>query len=501
MVFALLPSNVLADEYDFIVQPDASIYEVVDIPDYDYILNATESISYDYDFVEDEHVVEEDIFDEDFYPIDINPMSMSELRTGTVGTGGAQWQLYGGVLTVDSGFIQSTGSSPWLAHRNYIHTIVFTGPITAGANLSGLFNGLWGVRTIEGLTYFDTSNVTTMRNMFRSMDAVTSLDLTSFDTRNVTSMYCMFRSTGNLVTIEFSPNFVTHNVRYMNEMFAGANSLVRLDLSNFDTRNVRHMPAMFMNATSLETLELSPNFVTHYVTDMRNMFRGTARLTSLDLSSFDTSNVRNMYSMFNGARSLTSLDVSHFDTSNVGDMSIMFGVTSNLVSLDLSNFDTSNVTAMNNMFSQATSLRELTLGENFSFIGTPALPGVRANAQYTGRWVNVANGTIEQPRGTHVLTSAQLMETYDGSTMADTWVWQRVAPIADPPFINEITFSADSVSPVEWYDGGTLPNGFVLDSSTGTVSGNLEPNETLTFTITVYNDDGYDTWEVTVTRR
>jgi len=83
---------------------------------------------------------------------------------------GAEWRLCDdGVLIVDEGFIDWTGgsnprqpSSPWNNYRYQITEIIFTGSITAGTSLTHLFSVLENVITIEGLEYFDTSNVINM---------------------------------------------------------------------------------------------------------------------------------------------------------------------------------------------------------------------------------------------------------------------------------------------------------------------------------------------------
>ena len=81
---------------------------------------------------------------------------------------------------------------------------------------------------------------------------------------------------------------------------------------------------------------------------------------------------------------------------------------------------------MSSMFAGMTSLRELTLGRQFEFGNVAGLPAVRLTPVFTGRWQNVGSGTIENPQGSFVFTSAQLMSGFNGETMADTWVWQPV---------------------------------------------------------------------------
>ncbi|EHC6302874.1 BspA family leucine-rich repeat surface protein [Listeria monocytogenes] len=170
-----------------------------------------------------------------------------------------------------------------------------------------------------------------------------------------------------------------------------------LDLSNFDTSQATNMRYMFFKS-SMTSLDLS-NFDTSKVTDMSWMFSESAT-ASLDLSSFDTSQVTNMRGMFY-ENDATSLDVSSFDTSKVTDMHYMFASSS------------------------ASQLQNITLGSQFQFFGSDAmLPHLTSTAKYTGKWQNVGSGTVDKPKGSFVGTSIELMSTYDGSTMADTYVWQ-----------------------------------------------------------------------------
>ncbi|TYU72468.1 BspA family leucine-rich repeat surface protein [Listeria monocytogenes] len=214
-------------------------------------------------------------------------------------------------------------------------------------------------------------------------------------------------------------NFDTSNVSYMNEMFSRS-AVTSLDLSNFDTSNVASMMNMFYGsaATSIDV----SNFDTSKVTTMRNMFSGSAA-TSIDVSNFNTSNVTTMYGMFSGS-AVTSIDVSNFDTSKVTNMPYMFS-RSAVTTLDVSSFNTSKVTNMTDMFSGTQQLQNITLGNQFQFLNANAgLPNPTPTADYTGKWQNIGSGTVNDPKGVFVGTATDLMSTYDGSTMADTYVWQ-----------------------------------------------------------------------------
>ena len=100
---------------------------------------------------------------------------------------------------------------------------------------------------------------------------------------------------------------------------------------------------------------------TSSVTNMREMFYGCEKLTSIDLSGFKTTNVTLMNDMFNGCKSLTSLNLSSFNTAKVTNMRNMFAYCFALTSVDLSSFNTSSVTNMERMFFQCEKLENLDL--------------------------------------------------------------------------------------------------------------------------------------------
>ena len=220
------------------------------------------------------------------------------------------------------------------------------------------------------LSNFDTSQVTTMNQMFNSMEKLTSLDLSNFDTSKVTNMYAMFSDMRSLTTLNLS-SFDTSKVTNMRSMFLDVSRLTSLNISNFNTSKVTDMGLMFYDMSSLTSLNLS-NFNTSKVTDMRAMFHYVSRPTSLDLSSFDTSKVTNMRGMFFGMSSLTSLNLSNFDTYNVTDMDHMFALSyedKDKLEIYVNNdFDTSQLSYFSNMFTNRKKLR----GGNGSYLADPS---------------------------------------------------------------------------------------------------------------------------------
>jgi surface protein len=204
----------------------------------------------------------------------------------------------------------------------------------------------------------------------------------------------------------------------------------------------------------------------------------------------------------------------------VTDMFGMFEGSHSLISLDLSSFDTSGVRRMERMFNNTRSLRELTLGENFNFVGTNhGLMNAPINAYFTGYWVNVGTGCVDRPQANHRFATALALAAHHNANPAlETWVWESVAPpavapiiyqmqffatwvweraetMAEPVQVYQIQFSIDSELPVTW-SADNLPQGFSLNESTGTITINPAFYGMLDFTIRAESSAGYDEWAI-----
>ena len=246
-------------------------------------------------------------------------------------------------------------------------------------NMKNMFTGCAITLVALDASKFDTQNVKQMNGVFgdgtNGCQMLTSLDLSSWNTSKVTTMKDMFGACLRLKSLEVS-NFDTQNVTDMEGMFRNCQSLISLDLSKWNTSKVTTMNNMFginsfryVGCSSLKTLNLS-GWDTSNVTDMSGMFRNCESLEVLDVSHFNTSKVTKMNDMFNGCSSLTSLDLSNFDTSNVTDMSRMFGSSNNeygekgcasLIQLNLSGWNTNKVRAISGIFRGCSSLTTLDL--------------------------------------------------------------------------------------------------------------------------------------------
>ena len=224
-------------------------------------------------------------------------------------------------------------------------------------SLNSFFSSLTYLKTITGLEYLNTANVTDMSYMFLGCKKLTSLDVTKFNTAKVTNMSNMFANCSKLTSLDVT-KFNTEKVTGMYYMFYGCSKLTSLDVTHFNTANVTNMSNMFWGCSSLTSLDVT-HFNTANVTDMRYMFYACSSLTSLDVTKFNTEKVTNMSYMFYYCLKLTSLDVTKFNTEKVRDMSYMFYNCSKLTSLDVTHFNTANVTDMRYMFYGCSSLTSL----------------------------------------------------------------------------------------------------------------------------------------------
>ena len=229
-------------------------------------------------------------------------------------------------------------------------------------SLNRFFYNLTKLKTITGLEYLNTENVTDMGYMFYGCSALTSLDVTHFNTAKVTNMSYMFSSCVALTSLDVT-KFNTANVTDMSGMFSGCKTLTSLDVSKFNTVNVTNMSYMF-SMCKLTSLDVS-KFNTVNVTNMNYMFVRCSRLTSLDVTNFNTEKVTNMRGMFFGCVALTSLDVTKFNTEKVTIMGGMFSGCKALTSLDVTKFNTEKVTIMGGMFSGCQALTTIYASDKF----------------------------------------------------------------------------------------------------------------------------------------
>ncbi|WP_338231247.1 BspA family leucine-rich repeat surface protein [Companilactobacillus muriivasis] len=251
------------------------------------------------------------------------------------------------------------------SESDMVNTIVVDGPITFGSNVTGGFIGLKNMVSIKNIQNIDTSQTTSMANLFQGDMSLDKLDLSSFKTEKVTNMNAMFDYSG----------------------------IEELNLSGMDTSQV---------------------------TDMTNMFSDMTNIKELDLSSFNTDKVTSLADLFMNDKSLVKVDISGFSGSNLKSINGMFSGCSALESIDLSKIYVTNLGSENSgMFEETTNLKKIKVNGTTLLEGG-SMPNIVATKVYTGKWLGDDKSVYD---------SEDLMRAYPltGSSKKEviTYTWQK----------------------------------------------------------------------------
>ena len=269
------------------------------------------------------------------------------------------------------------------------------------------------IYAINNLHNLNTTQVTTMEDMFRNCFTLITLDLTSFNTPNLTNTTCMFANSYKLERIYVNENFKTDkvtesesmfsactalqgNISYeeagspMNQQYAnldglftakdladrpyvkyGSNNItfrygykyspreneyfVNTDVNNWDT------PGWIAeHKTDIKSVTFDDSFKNFQPTTTMSWFSGCENLTTIyNIGNLNTSSLEYAAGMFRGCKSLRSLDLSTFDTSKTWSFNYMFEGCSSLSSINVSSFNTSKVGSFCGMFQNCSNLRTI----------------------------------------------------------------------------------------------------------------------------------------------
>lgn len=161
-------------------------------------------------------------------------------------------------------------------YETNLETIIFKPTVAKQLTTAlAMFDGCTKLKTIEGLTYFDFSKVTSLNSLFERCESLESIPY--FDTSSCTSMQDTFYDTRKLTNI---PLYDTSNVTYMRNM---------------------------LNRSGITQM---PMFNTSKVTNMEGIVQYTPNLEFFP--ELDTSNVTNMNSAFYQAESLKEIKKLNF---------------------------------------------------------------------------------------------------------------------------------------------------------------------------------------------
>ena len=146
---------------------------------------------------------------------------------------------------------------------------------TTITNTASWFSNFTQLSRITGLEYLNTSNVTSMNNMFYNCSQLSDIDLSHFDTGRVTDMGGMFMQCSSLTT---------------------------LDLTSFSTAAVTNMVAMFFDCSSLVTITVGQGWTTSNLgsSSGSSMFSGCTSLKGSKGTTYDADHTDAAYARIDG---------------------------------------------------------------------------------------------------------------------------------------------------------------------------------------------------------
>lgn len=281
-----------------------------------------------------------------------------------------------GSYTITNVWKFSWGSTPWHdTVKDNVTKVVFDSSLSdrRPTSLANLCKDFKNLTSVTGLSYLNTSQVSSYSCMFYGCKSLTSVDVSRFlgewagssSTYSI-SLYCMFYLCEKLTSLDLS-KWKTDRVSSMGYMFGGCKSLTTLDLTNFETKNVTNMSSLFSSCEKLTTIKGLETWNTINVTRMDLMFNGCKSLSNFNPTMFNTSNVTTMLGMFANCESwyansdfLVNAFPNNYNTAKVTTMAEMFYGCKKIAKVNIK-WNTSNVTKMNNMFEGCEGLTSVKL--------------------------------------------------------------------------------------------------------------------------------------------
>ena len=200
---------------------------------------------------------------------------------------------------VMAGSVSPISLNSWFKNCTALKTVdVFRMNTSQTSDMSSMFYGCTSLTSVSSAVVLcnQVNQVTSMYSMFYNCSSLTDLKLRNssgtmyWKTGTIKNMANMFYGCTNLKAIEGLEFFDTSNVTEMTWMFGRCTSLTDVDLSSFNTSKLSSLDYMFFNCTALSCLNLSA-FQTASISSMKQTFSGCSALKYLDLSGWNTAAV------------------------------------------------------------------------------------------------------------------------------------------------------------------------------------------------------------------
>ena len=142
------------------------------------------------------------------------------------------------------------------------------------------------------LTDLDISELDDLSGVFARLNKVEVVDISGWDTSNVTTMEDMFRKCSKLKNIIGIENLDVSKLKNANSMFYMCENLVELDLTNWNTISLENMSYMFYLCSNLKIIKNIENWQLPNIKDVNHMFSNCTKL-DVDLSNWDLTKIKN----------------------------------------------------------------------------------------------------------------------------------------------------------------------------------------------------------------
>ncbi len=246
-------------------------------------------------------------------------------------------------------------------HAKYAETInLNTKNILTPTDCSRLFDTCLVLPSVVGLEgqniKLDTSNVTTMENMFYLCDVYEEFDFTKLDYSKVKTMSKMVFGAG-FKTIDFTGESFPA-LTNVSMMFGGTNygvtdyaDVEKIYFTNctMSNQNLKSLAGLFTNCTQLHEAHFE-RLNAEYITNISNMFSGCTGLQKVYFDGCNLKSITTVEGLFNGSTSLELFSADGWNITAVTSLKNMFKGCSSLSTVSVNTWIMPNVTTIESMF-------------------------------------------------------------------------------------------------------------------------------------------------------
>ena len=224
-----------------------------------------------------------------------------------------------------------------------------------------------------------TGKLENVYRMFYLAEYLESISQINFDTHNVTSMEDMFRSVSSsrtgLLEITLGPQFSLSKVTKTNAMFYGSRPK-KISFSSFNAPELTDMEYMFASS-AVQEVDLSNNIYTPKLNNITKLFSNDVYLSKISEINFNTENITSMREIFFQAgaeRKEAEFNFGpQFSFNKTTETYRMFGE-AGAKKIKFANFNAPELTSMESMFEKS-KIKEVSFPSNTN---TPKLTNIYA---------------------------------------------------------------------------------------------------------------------------